>query len=384
MATYHICVKKASMRIPLPVHLLVLCSVSCCSLLGETLHIDLRQRGYLPPPRQYRKGYETIGALLTGMRRYLDFDAQDDAVAGFVIRNAQNQLSTLDSPALTWHAVRFDQGGRYLSETTVPTRSWNDNGLFSGDEETLLLRTGNDLALFSANGGLVGRRIIPKDHWIRILPSRRAFVLSWTWGGRIEVVDMRTLVTVSECGSNDKNLTDSVLSVSDNCSMTYGPSLSGDTHVQQIRVNQRCGPLEYAFDTTRGSRDFSSSLLDDRTVMSPGTGWVVVQDRGVERWRDSSYSKNELVRGDIRMDLRGTVVAVLAERFTGGSRLLDLDGHINKVRIIVYRVLDGKRLAEVPIAPLPLSVFDFAISGDGKRLGVLSDGDLAIFSIPAA
>jgi hypothetical protein len=118
--------------------------------------------------------------------------------------------------------------------------------------------------------------------------------------------------------------------------------------------------------------------------MSPGTGWVVVQDRGVERWRDSSYSKNELVRGDIRMDLRGTVVAVLAERFTGGSRLLDLDGHINKVRIIVYRVLDGKRLAEVPIAPLPLSVFDFAISGDGKRLGVLSDGDLAIFSIPAA
>src|ERR1039458_3564593 len=142
MATYHICVKKASMRIPLPVHLLVLCSVSCCSLLGETLHIDLRQRGYLPPPRQYRKGYETIGALLTGMRRYLDFDAQDDAVAGFVIRNAQNQPR---------HAVRFDQGGRYLSETTGPTRSWNDNGLFSGDEETLLLRTGNDLARFSAN-----------------------------------------------------------------------------------------------------------------------------------------------------------------------------------------------------------------------------------------
>jgi len=76
-------------------------------------------------------------------------------------------------------------------------------------------------------------------------------------------------------------------------------------------------------------------------------------------------------------------LAVLVKTLGGGSRILDMDGHIGAARIVVYRSSDGKRLAEIPIVPLPVSAFDFAVSGDGTRLGVFSDGKLRLLSIPA-
>jgi len=353
-----------------------LCLLPCSGLFGESLHLDIRQRGYVIPPRQYRKGFETFGSLITGIHRYLDFDSQNSAVVGFVVQNTRNQLSTPDDPALTWHVLGIDQEGRNISETNVPTRSWQDNGLFAGDKGTLLLRTMNDLTLISPDGRVVARRSLVKGfYWIDVMPSRHAFAV--TRFGWIELLDMRTMTTISECGGDGSG---PIGSVSDGSILTHAPSPSGNDYVRQVRVSKRCGLLEYAFDEARGTH--GSSLLDDRTVVSTGAGTVAVYDQGVERWRDSFKRKNESADSSIRSDIRGNLFAVLVKSFTGGSRILDISSHISKARIVVYRTADGKRVTEVPIEPLPTSVFDFAISGDGKQLGVLSDGDLRIFPIP--
>ena len=362
----------------LPVHPLALWLAVSSVLLHDSPHVDLTAQGYKPPPRQHLKG-----RALTASSRYLDFDASNNAVVGFVVRSARNQLSMPDNPVLTWHIVRFDQKGKCLSESSVPTRGWDDNEVFADDQGNVLLRATDELTLISPDGLVIARRSLPRrlDYRIHVLPSRRTFALSSIRVGRTDFVDMHTLATVSMCANTDGH---SVASVSNNSVLAYSPSLSGDANVKQIRVSQQCGPLRYAFDERTESAGFSSSLLDDRTVVLAGYGQTVtVYDQGTERWRDS-FRRDDFVDRDIRKDAAGRVFAVLVRTLGGGSRLLDQDAHVKAARVVVYRASDGKRLAEIPIIPLPLSVFDFAlsgVSGDGTRLAVFSDGELRILSI---
>jgi hypothetical protein len=376
------------MRIFCLVNLLVFCFLLPAGLLGDGLQVDLTKRGYRAPPGQYRKGDETDGALNAAtISRRLDFDPENNAVVGFVVRRPLNQLSTSDHAALTWHALKFDQMGQYLSDTSVSTRGWVDNEIFVGDEGTILLRTADELTLFSADGRIVGRRTLPGQpnsayyalrNRIQVLPKRGAFALSSVGATEIEFLDMRTLATVSRCANSSGVVPDSL---SDSSMLTSSPSPPGDASAVRVRVNQKCGPLKYAFNV-EGKHGGFNSLLNDHAVVSLGyVPRVAVYVEGIERWQDPFKGHDFPELGLIRADAEGKVFAVLVKTLGGGSRILDLGARLKAARIIVYRASDGKRLAEVPIALLPVAAFDFALSGDGTRLGVLCDGELRILSI---
>ncbi len=350
-------------------------------MMAGSFEKNLKEWGWERRPA--RHGYPE-GSRVGG--RHVDFDSAGNLVVGFVTRKGSVRLDTSESPALFWHVQAFDPEGQPAWQRETPTRSWYDNEVFTGDLGTQLLRMHNDLKLLSGSGELRFERPLPegRGHWnILAPPSGRFFVVAGHRGIReIVVLSATDLKEVATCSVGDHRVLNSV---SDRAGLFH---YSDQTLVRRVEVGELCGPVLFASPETANEPE-PLALLDDSRVVSVGVTvkgphgsakpTVALQAAGVERWRDSFDPTHENV-SHVRVGGNGSVFAVLVQTYAGGSRALDRNGHRTKARVVLYRSEDGKRLMEVPIVPLPPerldAVLDFAISRDGRYLGILSDGTL--------
>jgi len=317
-------------------------------------------------------------------RRHLDFDCDGKLAVGFVVRKGSNPIGAPEGQPLFWRVQAFDREGQPVWQREAPTKSWNDNELFTGGRGTLLIRTPNDLTLLSEKGERIAERPLPEGRvrWAVLTPPDGRFFVVEAYPGvrQVTVLDPANLGEVATCSAGQyKGLS----SAADHSA----PLLDSDLAWLRKAAGGICGPFELAHPHTPNDPPAGPPLDGSRRVLAgptvkgpydPVIPVVALQEGRVERWRDA-YRKNENV-GHVRVGGNGSVFAVLVQTYAGGSRILDMNGHRTKARIVVYRPEDGRRLMEVPIVPLPPerlgTVLDFAISRDGQYLGILSDSTL--------
>ena len=350
-----------------------------CSLLlnAQVQRINLTQWGYSSPLRKP----EFLSTEGTTRPRLLAFTSASQLIVGFVTRNG-NALATRQEPGLTLHALTLNDSGRLVSERSFPVIDWYDNGLFTGAYNTLLVRWGQTLSLYSHTNELLGEKQIP-DRNIKILPlpGREAFVVSHIFNGEIEVFSSQALAPLNRCLLGTHSW---VTSVSNRNVLINYASLADDPWLRRIQVKQICGPLQFGYQwrDDKGQHATDTTLIDDNHFLLAGPGSSAIEffDRGIRKWVDSLDKKHESIDPHIAIDENGSTFAIAVLKSAGGNTFLDLDGHRVGIRIIVYRS-DGIRLAEISVDHLPSYVFDFAISPDGKTVAVLSDGELQLGSI---
>ena len=379
------------MKRAMPVLRLISYCALCSCLYAEVWQVDLDQYGYLkPPPR----GVFPEGSL--SISRYVDFDREGNVIVGLVTRGAvqpqQPNKMTPQFASLIWRTLVFDRYERLLARNDIPAGSWHENSLFAAGDGNLLIRTSNKVKLLSSKGKTLAERSLPlvdaagynRFWWILPFPNRRFFLLheTVTRERTDEVLDARDLAIVSHCSEDQQ-----IASVSDQfvLSRSYVPSSRvGIPDALRLTIKKFCGELEFALDVNQAeSTPFYACLLNDHTVVLAGSApSIVLNDNGKEQWRDSFDRKHDSVDNRVRADESGTVFAVLVKTWAGGSKFLDINPHLKALTIVVYAAKDGKRLLEVPVMPLPSSVLDFAVSMDGKYLGITFDGELRLIPIP--
>jgi hypothetical protein len=105
---------------------------------------------------------------------------------------------------------------------------------------------------------------------------------------------------------------------------------------QRVRVDAICGPTQ--FDYGWSYRTGTPILLDDKRLIINGHSVIELVDGGTVRWRDS-FSKGEFAQ-DLQADETGGLLAAAVSKYIGGSLILDINGHLKVMRIVIYRTAD--------------------------------------------
>jgi len=327
--------------------------------------IDLRQWGHPAPSKPtftrgeiYRRSH-----LVTVYRN-------GDVVTGFVTREGAT-LASRTRLELTLLTLTFDRKGSFLFEMKFPTTMREGNGIFAVAFGNLLVRTPEAVTLWSHERGVISTRPTPGPQtWVNTSPDRETILLV-TPGRSLEALSARDLTVLENCACQDQMIG----SMSNHNIVIGSPSQYTEPH-QRVRVDAICGPtqFEYRWSYPTGT----PILLDDRRLIINGHSVIELVDSGTVRWRDS-FGKGEYAL-EVESDEKGDIFAVAVPKDVGGSVLLDINGHLKVMKIVVYRAADGKRLGELVVEHPPrFFPFNFfALSPDGSELAVLSDGFLQI------
>lgn len=327
--------------------------------------IDLRQWGYPAPSKPtftrgeiYRRSH-----LVTIYRN-------GDVVAGFVMKEG-NTLANRTKPELTLLTLTFDRKGSFLFETSFPTTMREGNGIFAVAFGNLLVRTPEAVTLWSHERGVISTRPTP-DPQTRVDTSPdRETILLVTPGRSLEALSARDLTMFESCACQDQMIG----SMSNHNIVIDSPSRYTEPH-QRVRVDAICGPtqFEYGWSFPTGT----PILLDDRRLLIDGHSAIELVESGTIRWRDS-FGKGEYAL-EVESDEKGDILAVAVPKYIGGSVLLDINGHLKVMKIVIYRAADGNRTAEFVVQHPPrFFPFNFlALSPGGSVLAILSDGFLQI------
>jgi hypothetical protein len=327
--------------------------------------IDLRQWGYTAPPKASVKPgeYYPHSRLVTAY-------GNGNVVAGFVKREDEG-LATRKRPALILHALTFERDGKFVSEAKFTTTMYDDNFLSVTAAGELLVRTPETLTLWSRERGVIAKTEISDPHTrVEVSPNREIILLR-TPGQELKVLRTRDLALVDSCPYEEQM----VASISDRNIAINLPYEYSEPH-QFVRVATICGPTQFEFGW-----NFPTGrpiLLDDTRFIINGGSALELDDREAVRWR-VSFSKGESAGWQVEADEKGDVLAVAVSKYVGGSSMLDINGRLKVMKIVIYRAADGKRTAELVVEHPPRFVlYFFALSPEASVLAVLSDGFLQV------
>ncbi len=145
---------------------------------------------------------------------------------------------------------------------------------------------------------------------------------------------------------------------------------------QRVRVDAICGPtqFEYGWSYPTGT----PILPDDRRLIIDGHFIIELVEGGMVRWHDT-FGNGEYAL-EVESDEKGDILAIAVPKEVGGSLILDINGHLKVMKIIIYKAVDGQRTAELVVehAPRVFPFNFFALSPDGWEVAVLSEGFLQI------
>jgi hypothetical protein len=340
--------------------------IVCLLVLNSALEaqsplIDLRQWGYTQPP-PFRKESFPLSSLLA-------FDSRGDVLVGFTMR-AGDALATREQPALSLQVVKLSNTGRFLSQLGLPTTAWVGNSIFVTSSGNLLLRTPDELTLYSATGKILARRAIAdRRAFLHVLPGQQRAVLDEAH--TVELFQLETLATVKKCMWGRESSFSA-----NNALITFPQDYASMLRPFRLAVSEICGPTQFTYEWGLLPGGGEAILLDDRRFITIGQKAIELVDRDTPQWRDSLH-KSTLVHSFHTREVAGRF-PLIAARYVGGSLAFDINGCLQSAKAIVYRTSDGKHLAEVPIQhpgkPPFRYPFDFALSPDGSLLAVLSDG----------
>lgn len=331
----------------------------------RSITIDLRQWGYRADPliASYGEFYPPS--------HLLSIYENGKIAAGFIVPG--NNLATRERPSLTLQVAAFDRQGKFLGQSGFPTTMWQDNGIWGVDSADLVIRTPETLSIWPQGEGTPAARIPLDPHtYVKASPSRHHLLLLSPGQDlqRIQLILSSQLRVIKGCSDHG-----GITSIVEDLALRFLRS----TPPMEVQVEEICGPARFEYTWT--GHDVRDAVLLDNTrfiVRSQRGIEVVNRDRRV--WSDS-FSRGEAVQ-EVEMDERGDTIAVPVARYAGSSQVLDINGHLKLMKIIVYRAADGKRIAELVVTHPPRLAFNFfALSPDGSVVAVLSGGFLQIAEV---
>lgn len=345
----------------------------------ERVRVDLRGWGYKSPQSdasrfQTQLSYQIISVAPNG-----------EVVVGFVTRD-RTGLATRELPSLSLHVLRFAKDGKLLSQGSVPTQNWYANAVFYGSNNTLLIRAGTKLYLFSVNMEQLAEKELPPtpdsgmiDWIIRPLPDRDAFLLYHYRRADTSIALLRwsDLKPTKECAYNPY---DELLSVSKRNLLSFRPGGAKDPLGRTAEVSEICGSSRFAY-SWRGDATSAALLDDDSLILAGGRSSVSVVADGKVRWTDAFDRKSDVISSHVEVSADSQMIAIAVEKFAGGSQFLDISQKLKGVRIAVYQAKNGKKISESVVNPSPTDGFDYALSPNGDVLAIVSDGFVEILSL---
>jgi hypothetical protein len=219
------------------------------------------------------------------------------------------------------------------------------------------------------NSVLVDWQIFP-------LPHRTAFILHNFRHAdtSIELVSWRDLKPMRKCPYSPFA---QLLSVSERSVLALYSNRPDQPRLRNAEVAQICGPSQFSYSWE--GDPFSAMLVDgDGLLLAGGSATVryVVGDK--LQWKDTFNKAADQVSNHVEADENGELAAIAVKKFGGGNQFLDIPNKLKGIKVVAYQISTGKRVWEVPVDPLPLSQFDFALSPKGDVLAIISDGFLEI------
>ena len=345
----------------------------------ERLRIDLRGWDYKSPESAVSRFRTQLSSQIISVA------PNGEVVLGFVTRD-RTGLATRELPPLSLHVVRFAKNGKFLAQSAVPTPSWYENAVFYGSNDTLLIRAGTKLYLFSQNMERLADKDLPLtsdsgmiDWKIRPLPSRNTFLLYNYRGTETSIALLRwsDLKPVKEC-AYDPN--DQLLSVSQSNLLSFRPGGSKDPLGRTVIVTEICGSSRFSYSWEGNAT--SAALIDDDTfILAGGSSSVGIVAGNKVRWTDAFDRKSDVVNSHVEVTADSQIVAIAVKKFEGGSKFLDISPKLKSVKIVVYQAASGKKILECTVNPPPSDGFDYALSPDGDVLAIVSDGFLEIVQL---
>jgi hypothetical protein len=182
-------------------------------------------------------------------------------------------------------------------------------------------------------------------------------------------------------------------------SCSYGPGMQSPTtiighsgasllpdgnsilRIRRVAVQGICKPPNVIYQW-KGDASYPTFVNQNRLVLSgPIRDLLLLSPQGQVVSREllarSTTSDQYVVSS-----LNGTVFAIAAQTFRGGSSFFDISSHLARLSIIVFESQSGKKLCEPPILPVPMDGYDLVLNADGTLLAIRIDDNIQVFRLP--
>lgn len=313
-------------------------------------------------------------------RHLMAFDSEGKIIVGYVVHE-RNGLVTRDLPALSLHVVKFDPlTQRQIASATIATADLNGNAILTTAHDNILVKTNDSIELFSPVLQLMASKKVDSARgylWSLIESTDKSILLVTepiSGGTKVESINPENLEQIASC--NYPLGTGQIKDVNKN----------GDTASTNNRGSNRDVVIRQLCETTdrslalRGEGRSPFFLTTDKLLLSGFYRDLQVKTLQGDILFEDRFGSNDIVDSYAKTSSVSGIFAVSVRTLTGGSKFLDIDSHLAKLRIVVYR-LGYKGKSEITLRQTPKYYFDFDFSPDGKAIAVLCDGVIQIYKI---
>lgn len=340
------------------------------------ISIKLGQFGYADPVLT-----RSLRRRNTLLRHLIAFDSTGKLIVGYIVHE-RNGLVTRELPAYALHLIKIDPLIQtQIASATIATAALDRNAVLATAHNNILVKTSDSIELLSPDLRVLASKKITSEQgflWSLIESTDKNVLLVIEPihdGTKVESLDPKSLEQVTSC--NYPLGTDQIKDVSEN-----GDTASTDNRGsnRDIVIRPLCGTTERA-KTLPGEGRYPFFLSPDKLLLSGFSrdlrvtsvqGDVLFEDKFGSHDIVDSYAKASSVAGRFAVSVR---------TLTGGSNFLDIDSHLSKLKIVVYRLSSKEKCVEITMHQTPKYYFDFDFSPDGKTLAVFCDGLIQLYKI---
>jgi hypothetical protein len=333
------------------------------------------------PERPTRFGHPPLAPTL-----WLDHDGR--VLVGFTLRES-DALATREHPQRAFHILRFTAEGKTDLDLALPTDSWYTNGFYLGPDDQLLARANGKLQYYSKNENQPQSEAwqvladCPENCSIRQSFSRRTLILSARPPVGSHDAPLDTIVDASSAPPRIVRTCSQMgsMQITDNFAYRTGYDRDDD-----LTVRFPFCEVEHYEDFPKWGKG-APIILNDETILKMGGnkdgrfGVALIGADGQFGFSIEMPKHDSIDREKIATDERYDRFAFMVDTVHGAHPNLDIGGHMVARRVVVLDET-GKELASIPTETQYEMDSSFALSPDGRTLGILDEGVVTIVEIP--
>jgi hypothetical protein len=310
------------------------------------------------------------------------FKSSDEVICYFVTQTGNVQLghreSLEDSGPFNLQLVTLDaKTGNLRLRKELPARP-HFTSVAVNNDRNLLVRSGDTLRLYSSDFTVLKERLLETkelERWVfKVSPSGNTILLehyspSNTNDEVLKSASFEHLFTFKVQWFPEASISEKTL-------------LKASPDTRQILVRNFDGPWQGI-----STRDIllcvaNPVLVDDSTVLNACGQRVTLFTTTGEVLMQDTIDKKEHLEQLVSVTPDGRYAAVSAMHTKGG--FMDYSSvKRSNTRVIIYDTKLRRRVASVPVEPIPQKDYDFALAPAGDRLVVMIDSTVKAFAIPS-